>query len=323
MQLLETLLDLGEQRSARDRHDDMVGGLPSELLGGLEREGLRSLRVVGPHVDVHERPLVQPGELRAQAVDVVVVAVDGNDVAAVDRRGDDLALFEVGGDEHVRAQPGVRGVRGDRVGEVAGRSTGRDLEAELERLAQRDGDDPVLERVRRVAGVVLQPHLAEAELRREAVGPHERREPRPEVDRGIGPHREEVAVAPQRERPGGDLLAAGRGGDRLVVVGHFERAEAPLARVDRRGLVLTTALPTAEPVHVGPEILDRFLSLLPFDALSSASSGRPLLGCLIGQALAPCFPTPSGCPGGSGRWLPRLQRACPSAALDERVHAAA
>ena len=76
-------------------HDDVVGRLPAELLGGLERERLRALGVVRAHVDVHERPLVHAGELGAQAVDVVVVAVDRDDVAAVDRGGDDLALLEV------------------------------------------------------------------------------------------------------------------------------------------------------------------------------------------------------------------------------------
>ena len=256
MQLLEALLDLGEQRAARDRDDHVVGCLPSELLRGLERERLRTLGVERPHVDVDERPLVQPGELRAEAVDVVVVAFDRDEVAAVDRRGDDLALLEVGRDEHVRPQARVRRVRGDGVREVAGRCARRDLEAELERLAQRDRDHPVLERVRRVARVVLDPDLAEAELGREAIGAHERREAGAEVDRGVAVHRQQVGVAPQRQRTGGDLLAADAARDRVVVVGHFERAEAPLARVDRRGLVLATALPTAQTLHVGSGNLD-------------------------------------------------------------------
>ena len=175
----------------------------------------------------------------------------------------------------------MRGVRGDRVGEVAGRRAGRDLEAELERLAQRDRDDPVLERVGRVAGVVLDPDLAEAELGGEAVGPHERREPGAEVDRG-------VALRPAAGRrsaradsgPAAIFSRLDRGRDRVVVVGDLERAEAPLARVDRRGVVLATALPTAQPMHVGPEVLRTVIGLSPsgLDALSSASSGRPLFG---------------------------------------------
>ena len=86
VQLVEALVDLGEQRAARDRHDHVVGRLPAELLGGLVGERLRALGVERAHVHVHERPRVLGRELRAEAVDVVVVAVDGDDVAAVHRR---------------------------------------------------------------------------------------------------------------------------------------------------------------------------------------------------------------------------------------------
>src|ERR1700759_3701949 len=50
--------------------DDAVGEPEAELLGGLERQRLGALGVVGAHVDVDERPLVLAGELGAQAVDV-------------------------------------------------------------------------------------------------------------------------------------------------------------------------------------------------------------------------------------------------------------
>ena len=82
-------------------HDDPVGQLEAELLGGLERERLRALRVVRAHVDVHERPLVLARELGAQPVDVVVVAADGDQVRAVDAGREHLLLLEVGRDEHV------------------------------------------------------------------------------------------------------------------------------------------------------------------------------------------------------------------------------
>ena len=116
---------------------------------------------------------------------VVVVAVHRDDVAAIHRRRDDLAGLEVTRDEDVAAQPRVRRVCGHRVGEIAGRRAGRGLEPELERLRQRNRCHPVLERVGRVAGVVLQPHLAEPELFGEPVGAHERREARAEVDRDV------------------------------------------------------------------------------------------------------------------------------------------
>ena len=228
----------------------MVGHFPAELLRGLERQRLRTLGVERAHVHVDERPRVRARELGAQAVDGVVVAVDGDHVAAVDRGGDDLALLEVRGDEHEAAQARVRRVRGDRVGQIAGARARGHLEPELERLRERDRGDAVLERVRGVHGVVLDPHLTEAELGREPVGTHERREPRAEVDRGVAVAGQEVGVAPHRQRPRRDLLAADVLGDRLVVVGHLERPEAPLAREDRRDLVLAPALPTSQTLYV-------------------------------------------------------------------------
>ena len=122
---------------------------------------------------------------------------------------------------------------GDRVGEVAGRGAGDRVEAELLGARERDGDDAVLERVRRVGGLVLDAQLAEAEALGEAVGLHERRPARRQRGAGGTLEREEVGVAPERVRPGLDPalellgLAVGR------AVGHLERTEAALADVAR------------------------------------------------------------------------------------------
>src|SRR5205823_6057968 len=75
--------------------------------------------------------LALAGQLRAQPVDVVVVAVDGDDVRPVDAGREDLRLLEVGGDEDVRLDAERGGLRGDGVREIAGRRAGEDLEAEL------------------------------------------------------------------------------------------------------------------------------------------------------------------------------------------------
>ena len=76
---------------------------------------------------------------------------------------------------------------------LPGRGAGGHLEAELAGLGQGDRDHPVLERAGRVGRVVLDPQLAQAELGRQAVGPHQGREAGAEVDRrrrrspGAGP----------------------------------------------------------------------------------------------------------------------------------------
>ncbi len=250
MQLVEPLVDLGEQRPARGRHHYMVRHLPTELLGRLERERLAAFGVVRPHVDVDERPLVDAGELRAQPVHVVVVAVDRDDVAAVYRGGEDFALLEVRRNEHVAAQPRVRGVRGDRVREISGRGARGDLEAELERLAERDRNHPILERVRGIARVVLDPHVSQPELCCEMVGFDQRRETRTEIDGRITGDRQEIGVTPKRRRAGGDLLAGDRIGDRVIVVCDFEWAEAPFACVHGGRVVVATALPAPEALDM-------------------------------------------------------------------------
>ena len=67
------------------------------------------------------------------------------------------------GHEDVGLEARRRGVRRDGVRQVAGRGAGDDLVVELLRLRDRDADDPVLERVGRVGGVVLDVDLADAE----------------------------------------------------------------------------------------------------------------------------------------------------------------
>ena len=70
----------------------MIGSLPTELLGYLERQGLRALGVIRSYVDVHERPgRMLARELRAEPVHIVVVPVDGDYETAVYGRCHDLA----------------------------------------------------------------------------------------------------------------------------------------------------------------------------------------------------------------------------------------
>src|SRR5439155_4557876 len=120
------------------------------------------------------------------------------------------------------------------------------LEAELARLGERDRHDTVLERAGRVERVVLDPELPQPELGGEAVGPDQRCEPGAEVDRAAVRCRQQVGVSPDGGRTGGDLLAADRAGDRLVVVDHLQRAEAELAHVERLGRVRARALTALE-----------------------------------------------------------------------------
>ena len=92
--------------------------------------------------------------------------------APVDGGADDLGGFQIVRHEDVGLQPGLGGVGGDAVGEVAGRGAADGREAELAGLRQGDRDDAVLERQRReVDGIVLDPEVLDAERLREPIAP--------------------------------------------------------------------------------------------------------------------------------------------------------
>src|SRR3990172_6885345 len=63
--LLHPFVYLCVERAAGQRNDAVIRGLPAELLAHLEGQRLAALRVVGPHIDVDERPRVLVGQLAA------------------------------------------------------------------------------------------------------------------------------------------------------------------------------------------------------------------------------------------------------------------
>ncbi len=95
-QLVEGFANFGDERAAGHGHDDVVGQAPAELLGDFEADGLGAFRVVGAQIDVDEAPVVAVGNLRAEAIDVVVVAIDADQRGAVDLGVEDLGRLEIG-----------------------------------------------------------------------------------------------------------------------------------------------------------------------------------------------------------------------------------
>ncbi len=121
-QLTERPVDLREQSAPHAiGHHHVVGQTPAELLGGLEPERLGALGVVGAHVHVHERPWQCLGDLAAETVHLVVVALDRDDLGAVGLGREDLRSLEVLGHEDVALDAGLRRVGGGGVRQVAGR----------------------------------------------------------------------------------------------------------------------------------------------------------------------------------------------------------
>ena len=128
-------MNLSEQRARRHRHNRVLRDTPAELLDHFKAQALRTLGVVGPDVDINECPAVFAGNFGAEPVHFIVVAFDANDLRAVNQRIHYLALFEIGGNEDVSLESGGGGIRGDGVGQVAGRGASDCVKAEFTRTA--------------------------------------------------------------------------------------------------------------------------------------------------------------------------------------------
>ncbi len=244
-QLIEAFADLHVERARGHRHDAVVGGAPAQLLGDFIAQGLGALGVVGAHVDVDEGPGVLVADLGAEAVDVVVGALDSHQVGAVNLRAQQLAFFQVRGheDEGLHARP--RGVGADRVGQVAGGGAGQGVVAELPRLGGGHGHDAVLERPCGVGAVVLKVEVLQAQVLGQVLGADQGCEAGLEVD-GLALAGQQVTIAPDGQRPALDALAADGLAHALVVVGDLQGAEAELADVLRGYGVFAAALAALE-----------------------------------------------------------------------------
>jgi hypothetical protein len=123
--------------------------------------------------------------------------------------------------------------RGDGVREVAGGRARQRRPSELERLRAGDGDDAILERMRRVGGVELQPQLAHAECRRKTRRLDEGRQPGSEPLFGRSRHGQQRRVPPDRRRAGRDRLAGDGAALLGTVVDRVQRTEAVGTDADR------------------------------------------------------------------------------------------
>ena len=76
--------NFGDERAAGHGDNDVVGERPAQLLGDFVAVRLGAFGIVRAKIDVDESPLEAIGDLGAEAVDVVVVAVDAHDARTVD-----------------------------------------------------------------------------------------------------------------------------------------------------------------------------------------------------------------------------------------------
>jgi hypothetical protein len=154
---------------------DAIRGIPAKLLANLVAGCLFALSHIGIVGSVSIVPSVLFGSKQAQLKGVVVGALDQHYGGA---KNEQLSNFGLGGalwykDDvglaNAGAQPGKGGSR------VASTGGGDDLGPLLPGLRNGDGAGPVLEGGGRLAAVVFNPQMLEAQIGRQPVGPVERR----------------------------------------------------------------------------------------------------------------------------------------------------
>ena len=90
---MKALRDFADEGASGHGDDDVIWEPPAELFGDLEAYGFGALSVVGAEIDVDEAPVVLVSDESAEAVDVVVVAVDADEASAVDEGVEDFGGF--------------------------------------------------------------------------------------------------------------------------------------------------------------------------------------------------------------------------------------
>src|SRR5271165_409956 len=163
-QFLEGLANFRDERAAGHGYHHVVGQPPAKLLGDLKTHGLRAFRIVGTQIYIDEAPVVAVGDLRAETVDMVVVAVDADQLGPINLRVENLCWFEVVRHQNVALEPKPCGLGCDSIGQVAGRGAPDGVETKDLRVRQRDRNDAVLEAERGQAdSVVLDVEIAGAD----------------------------------------------------------------------------------------------------------------------------------------------------------------
>ena len=240
-QLIKRLLDLRDERSASHRHHDVIGQAPAELLGDFIAHRLRSLSIIRTQIHVHESPAAFAGkrfigDLRAQAIDVVVAAVDAHQLRAKHLRAQNLRRLEIGWNEDPGFQSFAGRLRSHRIRQIARGRASDGIEAEAASIRQSHGDHAVFETQRGQAdGVILNQQPSRSNLRAQSRRANQRGEPYGQRRLKARRQRQQLAIAPNIRSTRGKQFARDARSKRIVIVGDFERRETVFA--DTAGLI--------------------------------------------------------------------------------------
>ena len=159
-----------------------------------------------------------------KTVHLVIIALDFNQVGAVNMSGDDFFGFEVGGNEDEGLEAGGGGLRRYGIGEIARRGAAHSVKPEFARFAERHRHDAILEGERGVVDrVVLDVKLARSQGARQARGGDERSESRLLAHPGLAVQRQQLTVPPHVCRTLSDVFAPQVRPQLPVIVNYLQR----------------------------------------------------------------------------------------------------
>src|SRR3990172_925356 len=210
----------------------MVRGLPSQLLCGFKGEGLGTLSIVWPDVDIDKGPVILTRHLAAQPVDIVIVSLDSHDGRCIDQAAQYLACLKVSGDKDVAAEPRLCRVRGHRVCKISCRGAGHRCKSQFHGPRNGNRDHPVFKRKRRMVDrIILDIQLFKAKLCPEIPGLDERGKTciQPHCWRAF--YREEVCITPETLRAILNPFTADMPPDLVVVIIYLQGAETEFTHV--------------------------------------------------------------------------------------------
>ena len=228
VQILKALPHAGNGAAVTHGDGQIVGHLPVQLLGDLQRHRLFALAEVGVDGGVAVIPAVLVDGGGGHLERVLIVTLDGDDIGAEDHQLSHLALGRALGDKDVGLDARSGGVAGQRAGGVAGGGAGDGLSSGLHGLGHGHGAGAVLQGGGGVLAVVLHPQALDAQHFRQLGLLVQGAPAHPQGGVGGGLlHGQQLAVAPHGAviTPG-QLLLGQHGLDIVVVVHDVQNAAA-------------------------------------------------------------------------------------------------
>ena len=125
------------------------------MFGDLVSDGLRTFSVIGPQVHVYESPVVLVGNLRAEAIHLVIAAGNSHQLCTENLGDDDFCLLEIRGNKDPAFESVARGLSGRGVCKIPGGGTRNRVESKAASVGKRNRDYAVFEAQRGQANRVV------------------------------------------------------------------------------------------------------------------------------------------------------------------------